>query len=136
PLSFGASGGSVRVLAPDRTLGLELLIDCLTRPSFPTDALERKRAQTLSALDDAEKRADSRAQRLFSETIYGPDHPMGRPAMGKRPIVEKLTGHDCRTFHGARFLPNLTVLAFVGDFDSQRVIDEVPRLTAHWHPQT
>jgi len=135
-LSFGASGGSVRVLAPDRTLGLELLIDCLTRPSFPSDALERKRAQTLSAIDDAEKRADSQAQRKFSETIYGPNHPMGRPAMGKRPIVEKLTGHDCRSFHAARYLPNLTVMAIVGDFDSQKVIDEVTRLTAHWKSQT
>src|SRR5207302_8250653 len=108
-LTFGAAGGSVKVLAPDRTLGLELLIDSLTRPSFPSDALERKRAQTLSALDDAEKRADARAQRLFAETIYGPKHPMGRPAMGRRPIVEKLTSHDCRTFHAARYLPNLTV---------------------------
>src|SRR5439155_2700343 len=135
-LTFGASGGSVKVLAPDRTLGLDLLIDCLTRPSFPSDALERKRAQTLSALDDAEKRADARAQRQFSEMIYGPAHPMGRPAMGKRPIVEKLTGHDCRSFHAARFLPNLTILAIVGDFDSQKVIDEVTKLTAHWKPQT
>jgi zinc protease len=135
-LTFGASGGSVRVLAPDRALGLELLIDCLTRPSFPSDALERKRAQTLSAIDDAEKRADSQAQRKFAETIYGSNHPMGRPAIGKRPIVEKLTGHDCRSFHGARFLPNLTVLAIVGDFDSQKVIDEVTKLTAHWKAQT
>jgi zinc protease len=135
-LTFGASGGSVKVLAPDRALGLELLIDCLTRPSFPSDALERKRAQTLSAIDDAEKRADAQAQRKFSEQIFTLAHPMGRPALGKRPIVEKLTGHDCRTFHAARFLPNLTILAIVGDFDSQKVVDEVTKLTAHWKPQT
>jgi zinc protease len=135
-LTFGAAGGSVKVLSPDRTLGLELLIDCLTRPSFPSDALERKRAQTLSAIDDAEKRADAQAQRKFSEMVYGPAHPMGRPAIGKRPVVEKLTGHDCRTFHAARFLPNLTILAIVGDFDSQKVVDEVTKLTAHWKSQT
>ena len=135
-LSFGPTGGTVRVLAPDRTLGLELLIDGLTRPNFPREALERKRAQILSALDDAEQRADSRAQRQFQEMVYGPTHPLGRPSLGKREIVEKLTTDDCRRFHSQRFLPNQTVMAVVGDFDSQAVVEEVKRLTAHWSRQS
>lgn len=134
-LSFGSSGGSMRVLAPDRTLGLELLIDCLTRPNFPKDALERKRAQVLSAIDDAEQRADARAQKLFQELVYGGRHPLGRPTLGRRAIVERLSADDCRAFHASRFLPNQTVLAIVGDFDRQEVVAEVTRLTAHWQRQ-
>jgi zinc protease len=133
-LSFSAAGGTVRVLAPDRALGLELLVDGLMRPSFPADALGRVRTQTLSALDDAEQQADYRAQRAFLEKVYGPDHPLGRPTLGRRSTVERLTADDCRRFHAARFVPNNTVVAVVGDFRADEVIAEVTRLTAGWKP--
>lgn len=133
-LGFSASGGAVRVLSPDRSLGLELLLDGLMRPTFPTEALERKRAQTLSAIDENSRRADTQALRKFRETIYGPKHPLGRPAIGLRPIVEKLTVGDLKEFHAARFVPNNTVLAVVGDFSSDELIAEVKRLTADWKP--
>lgn len=133
-LTLGAAGGSVQVLAPDRSLGLDVLFDCLRHPNFPKDALERKREQTLSALIDAEQRADVRAQRAFQEAIYGPRHPLSRPALGLKPIVEKLTGDDCRTFHAARFVPNNTVVAVVGDFTPDEVVAEITKLTADWKP--
>src|SRR5262249_32500092 len=133
-LSVGASGGSVRVLTPDRTLGLELLFDCIMRPSFPNDALERKRAQAVSALIDQEQRADARAAKAFQEMVYPPGHPYHRPALGLRPIVEKLTAADCRAFHAARFVPNSTVVAVVGDFKPNEAIAEITRLTADWKP--
>src|SRR5207244_1569640 len=121
-----------QVLAPDRGIGLELLFDCLTHPSFPGDALERKRAQTVSALIDAEQRADVKGQRTFLELVYGPKHPLGRPALGLKPIVEKLTADDCRAFHAARFVPSNTVVAVVGDFVITDVVAEITRLTHDW----
>jgi zinc protease len=133
-LNTSAAGASVRVLTPDRSLGLDLLFDCLTHPSFPQDALERKRAQHLSALLDAEQRADIRAQRGFLEAVYGPNHPLSRPALGLRTVVERLTAADCRAFHAARFVPNNTVVAVVGDFHVPDVVAEITRLTADWKP--
>jgi zinc protease len=131
-LKVDASGGSVQVLAPDRSLGLALLFDCLTHPNFPADALERKRAQTISALMDAEQRADVKAQRGFAELIYGPKHPLSRPSLGVIPIVEKLSAADCRGFHAARFVPNNTIVAVVGDFKTADVVAEITRLTHDW----
>jgi zinc protease len=131
-LTTGASGGSVHVLAPDRALGLDLLFDCLTRPSFPADALERKRAQTISELIDAERRADVRGSRLFARLVYGPKHPLSRPSLGLQPIVERLTADDCRAFHAARFVPNNTLVALVGDFVTDEVVAEITRLTQDW----
>ena len=37
-LELSSSGGAVRVLSPDRSLGLGLLLECLTQPSFPKEA--------------------------------------------------------------------------------------------------
>jgi zinc protease len=131
-LSTGAAGASVRVLTPDRSLGLDQLFDCLIHPSFPKDAFERKRAQHVSALIDDEQRADVRAQRGFLELVYGPKHPLSRPSKGLRPIVEKLTPADCKAFHDARFVPNNTVVALVGDFQTPEVVAEITRQTAGW----
>jgi zinc protease len=133
-LSMGAAGGSVQVLAPDRALGLDLLFDCLAHPSFPTDALERKREQTISELIDAEQRADTKGREVLRELIYGPNNPLGRPALGRRPIVEKLTADDCRVFHKPRYVPNNTVVALVGDFVTADVVPEITRLTQAWKP--
>jgi zinc protease len=131
-LKVDAAGASVQVLAPDRTLGLGILFDCLAHPNFPADALERKRDQTLSALLDDEQRADVKALRAFSELVYGPKHPLGRPSRGVRPIVEKLTSADCKAFHAARFVPNNTFVAVVGDFVTADVVAEITRLTRDW----
>jgi zinc protease len=133
-LNTGAAGASVRVLSPDRALGLDLLFDCLAHPNFPADALERMRAQHLSSLLDAEQRADVRAQRGFQEAVYGPGHPLSRPALGLRPVLEKLTAADCKAFHAARFLPNNTVVAVVGDFRTPEVVAEITKLNTDWKP--
>lgn len=135
-LSMSAAGGSVQVLAPDRALGLELLFDCLMNPNFPADALERKRAQIVSELIDAEKRADVEGRRAFLEVIYGDKHPMSRPSAGNKSIVEKLTAEDCRQFHSKRFTPNNTLVAVVGDFDAAAVVNEITSLTKDWKPAT
>jgi zinc protease len=133
-LRMSQAGGSVQVLTPDRSLGLDLLFDCMLHPSFPADALERKRAQTLSELDDNERRADVRGRQALARLIYGPNHPLSRPSLGLRPIVEKLSAEDCRTFHARLFVPNNTMVAVVGDFVASDVIAEITRLTRDWKP--
>ncbi len=130
-LRMGATGGSVKVLSTDRALGLRLLLDSLARPTFPEEAFSRDRERLLSALDDAERQPDAKAQKVYQELVYG-KHPYGRPSAGRRATLEKLTANDCLQFHRRVFVPNNTTLAVVGDFDSKQVLDEITRLTADW----
>lgn len=134
-LSLSASGGTVKVLSPDRGLGLRLLLECLTRPAFTPEAFSREKERLLSALDDAERQPDVRARRVFYEEVYG-KHPYGRPGMGRRASVEKLTREDCVAHHRKTFVPNQTTLVIVGDFNAREVIEEVTRLTADWKKQS
>ncbi len=127
-LSLGSAGGSVQALSPHRKLGLELLLDCLFAPSFPPDAFERQKARLLSEIDDNERQPDYRARTLYRELAYG-KHPLGRPALGRRKTVEPLTAADCLHFHRRVFIPGNTVLAVVGDFDSDQVVEEIKLLT-------
>jgi zinc protease len=130
-LGLSASGGSLRVLTPDTDLGLGLLFECLSRPTFPADALERQREQQLSAIDDAETQPRTKASMLFYATVYGP-HPYGRPELGKKEVVEKLTAEDCRAFHRRAFAPNLTTVVVVGDFKADEMVKKVESLTKDW----
>src|SRR5262249_29866305 len=130
-LSFSSSGGSVKVLTQDRALGLGLFFECLTRSNFPKDAFDRKRAQLLSLIEEANQQPDSKAQMLFREAVYG-KHPFGRPAIGRRETVREITPDDCRAFYRQLFVPNNTVVALVGDFDTKQVIEEVTRINPEW----
>jgi zinc protease len=130
-LNFSASSGSVKVLAPDRHLGLGLLLECLTQANFPKEAFAREQQRLLSLIADAEQQPETKAQRLYEELVYG-KHPLGRPAQGRIKTVEALTPADCVAFHRQLFVPNNTLLALVGDFNSEQVIDEIKQLTAGW----
>jgi zinc protease len=128
-LEMTSSGGEVQVLSPDRSLGLGLLFECLTRPAFPQDAFAREKQRLLSEIDDRQQQPEAKAQMVFDALVYG-HHPYGRPSLGTRPTVEKLTRADCASLHRRLFVPNNAVLAIVGDFDSQQVVDEVKHLSA------
>jgi zinc protease len=130
-LSLGSSGGAVKVLSPDRRLGLELLFECLTQASFPEKEFALQRERLLSSIDDNQRQPDKRAQQAYRALVYG-KHPYGRPGLGTRRSVTPLTAADCRAFHRRVFVPGNTVVAVVGDFDRRQVIDEVRRLTAGW----
>ena len=56
-----SSGGSLKVLTPDTDLGLGLLFECLTRPTFPADAFDGRRISNSRRIDDAETQPDTRA---------------------------------------------------------------------------
>lgn len=130
-LSLDASGGSVRVLTPDRALGLKILFECLTHAAFPKDALERERQRLLNEIDDTETQPEARAQRTFRALVYG-KHPYSRPSLGVRADVVKLTRENVEAFYHKLFVPNNTVVAVVGDFDSDKVLEEIKGLTAEW----
>ncbi len=130
-LSLGSSGGSVKVLAKDRSLGLGLLFECMMGANFPDKAFARDQDRQLAAIDDAEHEPTDRASKLFSKLVYG-DHPLGRPGMGTHKSVEKLTPADCAAFHSQVFVPNNTIMSIAGDFDPDEVVAEVKRLTADW----
>jgi zinc protease len=130
-LIVGASGGSVRVLAPDRALGLDLLLECLISPKFAREAFNRQKDHLRAEIDDLLTQPQQRARREFRKQAYGP-HPLGRPSTGTLRSVGALTPEDCRNFHRRAFVPNNVTLAVVGDFDSQEIIDQVKRRTSGW----
>jgi zinc protease len=130
-LDMNAGGGAVKVLSPNRHLGLGLLFECLSQANFPKEAFARKQARQLSMIADSDLQPETKALRVYRSLAYG-KHPYGRPSQGTRQTVEALTPEDCAAFYHKVFVPNNTVVAIVGDFDAGQVVDEVTKLTADW----
>lgn len=130
-LGFSSASGSMKVLSPDRQLGLKLLIECLSQASFPENDFRREKTRLLSDIADIERRPEEVAQMTYREILYG-KNPLGRPSFGRRATVETLSRDDCVAFHGELFVPDNAAIAIVGDFDADQVVQEVKELTAGW----
>jgi zinc protease len=130
-LSLGSGGGGVRVLAPDRKLGLGLLLECLMSPSFPKEAFARNKERLLGEIEEARTQPEQRARQAFLAAVYG-SHPLGRPRLGTTRIVKPLTAEDCAAFHKEVFAPNHVALAVAGDFDSEEIVELVKAQTRDW----
>ncbi len=93
-------------------------------------ALEAERMKTLSVsregaeselsvvLSERQERTDNDPQGLFYEKLRAalfPDHPYGRPVIGWREDIEKLSLKDARAFHDAFYAPNNAILVVSGD---------------------
>ncbi|OAI45638.1 peptidase [Planctomycetaceae bacterium SCGC AG-212-F19] len=130
-LSMGFSGSRLKVLTPDRKLGLGLLFECLLQPTFPQDAFNRHRQQLLSEIADLETQPEERASILYNKMVYD-KHPFGRHPLGNPKAIEKLTPADCKAVYQQLCVPNNTTVAIVGDFDTKEVVAEITKLTADW----
>jgi len=124
---------SVGVLKKDVELGIDLLADVLTRPSFPEDYVVKEKERTLSEIASAKDRPQVVAGWAFNELIYQ-QHPLHRPAHGYPETVSRLTREDLQTFHKRYFVPNNTILSIVGDFRVSEMLPRVERVFADWAP--
>ncbi|MFQ3593836.1 MAG: insulinase family protein, partial [Gemmataceae bacterium] len=132
-LSVTGVGGTVKTLAPDRKLGLELLFDCLIHPVLPEDAFHRAKARLQAQVMEDQAQPETVAQQTFQQLVYG-KHPLGRPIAGTLKTVKGLSRADCRAYHSLVFRPNNAILAVVGDFEPDAVLAEIKELTTQWKP--
>ena len=104
---------SLSVLKRDLGLGLELLAEVVTSPTFPESELTRKIAQIQAAIKRSEEDPNTVAARALSRLVY-PSHPYGRPVEGTIESVGKLTRDDVVGFHRDHVRPDTTIIAVVG----------------------
>ena len=93
---------------------LALMADVALRPTFPEADLERLRAQQLTSF--AQRRDEPRAiaSVITDRTLFGDDHPYGRPAAGTPEAVAAFTRADLAAFHDALVRPERAALVVAG----------------------
>jgi zinc protease len=119
------------VLAQDLVLGLDLVADIVSRPSFDSDSLEHERQRTLAEIRSAMDRPQVVAGWEFDEVVYE-GHPLHRPVHGYPETIRALGRHDLVDFHGRYFRPNNAILALVGDFPVEQMASRLEDAFGRW----
>lgn len=111
---------------------LDLLADMLLHPTFPAEALDRIRGQTLVRLQQNRDRPAAIAANVFARVLYGDDHPYGRVVTES--TVTAITRDDIVAFHHAYYRPGRAVITVTGDVRPDSVRAMVERVFAAWAP--
>ncbi len=134
-LGFGASVHNTsfgsRALAEDLPLLFDVISDCLRRPVFPGEQIERLRAQILTGLAIRNQDTGDRAELAFDDIIFA-GHPYGRPEDGHPETIQAIQLVDLPEFHRHHYGPAGMVIVVVGAVSSQQVVDTAQRYLGDW----
>ena len=87
----------VTVLDEHLPLAADLLSDILLHPRFDAGDIEREKTVVLQEFGMVEDTPDDVIHDLFAERVW-PQHPLGRPILGDRKVVQALEpGHPAAT---------------------------------------
>ncbi|HYT73781.1 MAG TPA: pitrilysin family protein [Vicinamibacterales bacterium] len=111
---------------------LALLADVARHPSFPDNEIEKRRAETITAIRQDEDNPGVRAGESLQALLYGPDHPYGRPAKGRVETVERFSRADLMAHHAARFAPATLFVVIAGEVRAADAIARVDRMFSDW----
>lgn len=125
------SGFSGRALAEDLPLLLDVLSETIQFPTFPTEQIERLRAQMLTALAIRAQDTSDMADLIFNEMLFE-GHLYARPDDGWPETVRSITREDMQDFHKRTIGPRGMVIAIVGAVDPQRAVETARRALGAW----
>lgn len=147
-LSFGADTNA--------STGLERTIYKLNLPTITPEVLDtafmlmQETAYNLNLDQDAidrelgiilsEKRtrdsANYRAWETRMRFLSGQSDLMDRLPIGKETSLKSITSDDFKEFYAAHYRPENTIVAFVGDYDPDKILDYINTTFGAWQPKT
>jgi zinc protease len=135
--SFGYNSGTHyagfggRSLVEDLPLLLDVMADTLQNPTFPTDQVEKLRAQMLTGLAIRAQDTSDMASLTFDELLYD-GHPYSRSDEGWPETVQAITLDDLVEFHRKYYGPRGMVISIVGAVEPEKAATEVERILGGW----
>ena len=134
-LGFQANAHSTsfqgKSLSEDLSLLVELLEEVLSSPTFPSQEVERLKAQHLTSLAIRAQDTGAQAQLAFDELVYR-DHPYRIPIDGYVDSVGRITPAALRKFHRREYGPRGMVVAIVGGVERERALEVASRALSKW----
>lgn len=107
---------STRVLPEHVGLAVEIISDMLCNSVLAPDELERERAILLDEIALYNDSPDDIVHDLMVEALW-PDHPLGRPVIGRAEAVSRVTRDQMREYIGKRYSPSNIVVSAAGPVD-------------------
>ena len=122
---------SVKVLKEDLDLALGILADVIQNAQFPSEEIEKKRKETLLAIQKQDESWQFEIMQLF-KTSYFKSSPYKQDRLGTVESVSAFKRDDIVSFYRAMVNPQRCVLAVFGDLDPMAVTNGIKAAFGSW----
>ncbi len=109
---------------------LALMAEQLLNPSLPAAALERLKANAVTALRRQREQPNYIASRIFSNVVFGASHPYTRTTT--EASVTSITRDDVVAFHREYYRPQNVAIIVAGDITPDRAVAHVEKAFVTW----
>lgn len=114
----------------DRTV--DLLADIM-RPSLREEDFETEKGVIMEEIAKYEDQPPFGAFERSVEAYFG-DHPLGRPVLGTRETIGKMTASAMREYFARQYSPGNMALVAAGKVDFDRLVEQAEQLCGGWEP--
>ena len=120
------AGYYIKVLDEHLPRAVDILSDVVLHPALAAEDVEREKKVILEEIKMVEDTPDDLVHELFTGS-YWEGHPLGRPILGTRESVERLTRDAIADYFGRVYTPNNFIVSAAGNLEHARVRDLVER---------
>ncbi|MEJ5364051.1 MAG: pitrilysin family protein [Desulfosoma sp.] len=124
---------AAKVLSEDLPLAMDVLADVVLHPVFPLPEVEKKRQETLLAIQKQDENWQTELARLFKKNFFRA-HPYGHDILGSEASIRAVTREMLQRFYSKMVVPQRAVLAVYGDFDSAALMPLLNKAFQTWRP--
>jgi predicted Zn-dependent peptidase len=113
-----------RMLDQHLPRAFDVMADMIWRPAFRD--VDPEREVVLEEIAMYEDDPQDSVFDVLGEAVFG-SHPIGRPIIGRAPVIADTPVDSIRRFHAARYYPERVVIAAAGSIDHDAIVDLAQR---------
>jgi predicted Zn-dependent peptidase len=113
-----------RMLDEHLPRAFDVMADMVWRPAFRE--VDPEREVVLEEIAMYEDDPQDTVFDVLGEAVFG-GHPLGRPIIGRAPVIRETPVEEIAAFHAARYVPASVVVAAAGSVDHERVVELAER---------
>src|ERR1700754_869860 len=98
----------------------DVMADMVWRPAFRD--VDPEREVVLEEIAMYEDDPQDTVFDVLGEAVFG-GHPLGRPIIGRAPVIRDTPVDRIRDFHAARYVPESVVIAAAGSIDHDQIVE-------------
>jgi predicted Zn-dependent peptidase len=118
---------------PERGHKLLDLLSDMMRPALRDEDFNIEKNVILEEIAMYEDRPNFKVFEKANEKFFN-GHPIGNSVLGSTDSIKNLQRTQMNTYFEARYAPNNMILTIAGNYDWQKVLEQVGTLTKDWNP--
>ena len=118
------TGSHARLLDQHLPVAFDVMADMVWRPAFHD--VDPERQVVLEEIAMYEDDPQDIVFDVLGAAVYG-EHPLGRPIIGRAPVIRDTPVEEISAFHARRYVPGSVVIAAAGSVDHDAIVELAER---------